>query len=626
MAVAASTEVEAMAKQCTFEPEEMRWVPSSSSRVRLVVRTATVGKTTLLLDDKEVQLSDVRAVSQLSSKFIQMEIKEIGHAAFQFESEDSAKTFMAELNKRKQNYERFEQYEQNSVQSYFQYYAKCANQQNMLQDGVRTSTYRKAIVENPDDFLGKVAMDIGAGSGILSFFACQAGAATVYAVEASSMGEVIRLLADSNAGVFPNSRVEVLNMPVENIKDSQVQGKVDVFVSEPIGTFLFNERMIESYICARDRFLKPGGKMFPNVGNLCIAPFSDAMLFYEQQNKSVFWKNESFYGLNLNAAVNRCTREHFRQPIVDYINPDCLVAKFSTTRFDFMTVTVEELQTIEMPFDFEITQPCLVHGLAGWFEAVFEGSNSTVVLDTAPWCPGTHWYQMRFLLETPLAVNAGQRIVGTIKMEANNLQSYYVDLHMQLKGTNISSEAKGIDLKDPEYRFYSSANAYCPPGTQGVFGQQNQQAGGQQAYQQAHFAQSQQVPAGGASQAQQFGVAPAQGGQFQCQAEATGLQQGGQYAQAPPPQCWGEQWSAAQAPGGVSGDYAGLPQAWQSMPQAHQGSQGSSTRARKGESCASSGSPATGPRHRKKFRSPQTTGVAAGVGPVPFQLPSAAVA
>ena len=67
--------------------------------------------------------------------------------------------------------------------------------------------------------------------------------------------------------------------------------------------------MIESYLCARDRFLKPGGKMFPNVGTICpasllvsspqqlsggadsyctkpgIAPFSDSLLHWEQQNK-----------------------------------------------------------------------------------------------------------------------------------------------------------------------------------------------------------------------------------------------------------------------------------------------------------------------------------------------------
>lgn len=35
--------------------------------------------------------------------------------------------------------------------------------------------------------------------------------------------------------------------------------QVDTLVSEPIGVLLVHERMIESYIHARDRFLKPGG-------------------------------------------------------------------------------------------------------------------------------------------------------------------------------------------------------------------------------------------------------------------------------------------------------------------------------------------------------------------------------
>jgi len=151
----------------------------------------------------------------------------------------------------------------------------------------------------------------------------------VYAVEASSMAEVIRQLADANS--FPGTTIEVINRPLESIKD-EVKGKVDVLVSEPIGTFLFNERMIETYLVARDRFLKPGGKMFPNVGNLCIAPFSDAMLQWEQVNKNAFWKNTNFYGLDLTAAASRCTKEHFRQPIVDYINPECIVGP-THTRF-----------------------------------------------------------------------------------------------------------------------------------------------------------------------------------------------------------------------------------------------------------------------------------------------------
>ena len=48
------------------------------------------------------------------------------------------------------------------------------------QDYVRTSTYRDAMLKNPADFKDKVVMDVGAGSGLLSFFAAQAGAKKVY--------------------------------------------------------------------------------------------------------------------------------------------------------------------------------------------------------------------------------------------------------------------------------------------------------------------------------------------------------------------------------------------------------------------------------------------------------------
>jgi hypothetical protein len=62
-----------------------------------------------------------------------------------------------------------------SADLYFHYYGMLQHQQNMLQDMTRTGTYHAAITENRADFEGKVVMDVGAGSGILSLFAAQVG-------------------------------------------------------------------------------------------------------------------------------------------------------------------------------------------------------------------------------------------------------------------------------------------------------------------------------------------------------------------------------------------------------------------------------------------------------------------
>lgn len=67
-----------------------------------------------------------------------------------------------------------------SSQQYFHYYGQLAQQQNMLQDLVRTGTYQRAMLENHADFKDAVVLDVGAGTGILSHFALQAGARKVW--------------------------------------------------------------------------------------------------------------------------------------------------------------------------------------------------------------------------------------------------------------------------------------------------------------------------------------------------------------------------------------------------------------------------------------------------------------
>ena len=58
----------------------------------------------------------------------------------------------------------------------------------ILQDKVRTESYRDFIYKNREIFEDKVVLDVGCGTGILSMFAVKAGAKHVYAVD---MAEII---------------------------------------------------------------------------------------------------------------------------------------------------------------------------------------------------------------------------------------------------------------------------------------------------------------------------------------------------------------------------------------------------------------------------------------------------
>ena len=91
---------------------------------------------------------------------------------------------------------------------------------------------------------------------------------------------------------------------VEDIPDDLIGKTVDIIISEPLGTFLLNERMLETYIIARDKFLKPEGKMFPTTAHFCIYPFNDEQLYKEQMQKCNFWTNKKYHGLDLSSKLD----------------------------------------------------------------------------------------------------------------------------------------------------------------------------------------------------------------------------------------------------------------------------------------------------------------------------------
>lgn len=339
----------------------------------------------------------------------------------------------------------------NQDHPFFHYYGLLPHQQNMLQDAVRTGTYKNAITLNPSNFAGKVVLDVGTGTGILAYFAVQAGARHVYAVEASNMAEVATKLMAANG---LSDRVTVIRGKVDEVT---LPEKVDVIVSEPMGFMLVHERMLESYIAARDLFLKPGGLMMPTTGTIYIAPFSDRTLYAEQCAKPTFWSATDFYGLNLSLLQAAARADYFSQPVVGYFDPSILLCPETITHvINFQTDTVADLAEIVVPLDFVIAKTELMHGLAAWFDVGFAGKDLPTVLSTGPGSPGTHWYQCRLLLQEPIAVNATQRVKGQLKMVVNDKFSYNLTLTMTLDGTTISS-TNHINLHDQMYHYLQAS-------------------------------------------------------------------------------------------------------------------------------------------------------------------------
>ena len=63
--------------------------------------------------------------------------------------------------------------------------------------------------------------------------------------------------------------VEVIQGTIETV---ELPEKVDIIISEWMGYFLLRESMLDSVLHARDRFLKPGGALYPSHARMYLGP------------------------------------------------------------------------------------------------------------------------------------------------------------------------------------------------------------------------------------------------------------------------------------------------------------------------------------------------------------------
>lgn len=266
-------------------------------------------------------------------------------------------------------------------------------QRRMVSDRPRTDAFAAAICEVVQP--GDVVLDVGAGTGVLAMLAAKAGAQRVYAIDLTDIADVATDL------VKANGLSDLIDVFRGQARELQLDQKVDVIISEWLGNAVFTEGMLPAVLDARDHNLKPGGCMLPSKVKVLIAPLDEPIL-YNSEGPG-FWR-APIHDLDFSSLQEAELSQG--RAIQIRVEPAAVLAPGQTIlELDVLTASAEDAWS-ECQLEFIPVRDGVLNGFCLWFEAELSPS---VMLDTGPYSPETHWAQT-YLSFWPRPVRAGERV------------------------------------------------------------------------------------------------------------------------------------------------------------------------------------------------------------------------
>lgn len=220
--------------------------------------------------------------------------------------------------------------------------------------------------------------------------------------------------------------MEEVSLPVD---------KVDIIISEWMGYFLLYESMLDTVLFARDKWLAPGGLIFPDKATMYVAAIEDGE--YKEQ-KIDYW--DDVYGFNMSAIRKIAVRE----PLVDTVDVQAVLTTAAAIKdIDIYTVTKADL-AFESPFKITATRNDYVHAFVVYFDIEFACCHKPIRFSTGPHAQYTHWKQTVMYLDDVLTINEGETITGTISCRPNakNPRDLDIGVKYEFKGAEDESSAE----------------------------------------------------------------------------------------------------------------------------------------------------------------------------------------
>ena len=259
-----------------------------------------------------------------------------------------------------------------------------------------------------------VVLDLGAGPGIMTLLACQAGARKVYAVEPDGVIQVARETVAANGFADCVEFIQAFSTAVT------LPEKVDVIVWDLRGVLPFYCGSLTSIFDARDRFLKPGGVLIPARDTVWVS-----VVNAPAAHRRLVGPWEDSFGLEYAAARRRAVNNWRRWQAAP--------ASLLVTPKVWVTVDYgsQKNPNAKGSVEWTVDDACEAHGLCVWFDCE---TAPGCVLSNAPGVDKDSVYQQAFF-PWPEArqLERGDEIAVEIRADLVG-QDYIWSWHSEIRG------------------------------------------------------------------------------------------------------------------------------------------------------------------------------------------------